>query len=125
MCFLVERMHAFFDWVWCLFAKRRLETAIVGLDGAGKTTLLNYLRTGSFSSQVVPTIGFEMSEVRKGGVVFRVWDLGGKKRFRSMWERYCQGADVILFVVDASARETLDIAVSEFQNVVSTPSLLG
>ncbi|OIR56127.1 MAG: uncharacterized protein A8A55_3127 [Amphiamblys sp. WSBS2006] len=26
---------------------------------------------------------------------------------------------------NASARETLDIAVSEFQNVVSTPSLLG
>ena len=28
--------------------------------------------------------------------IIRSWDLGGQPRFRSMWERYCRGANAIV-----------------------------
>jgi len=30
----------------------------------------------------------------------KCWDLGGQTRFRSGWQRYAMGCDVILYVVD-------------------------
>jgi ADP-ribosylation factor-like protein 8 len=44
-----------------------------------------------------------MHKVQKGKVTIKVWDLGGQKKFRGMWERYCRGVEVIVFVVDASS----------------------
>jgi len=37
-----------------------------------------------------------------------MWDLGGQPRFRESWEKYCRGADGILFVVDSSEREMME-----------------
>lgn len=46
-----------------------------------------------------------MRKVAKGNVVIKLWDVGGQKRFRSLWERYCRRVDAIVFVVDASEGE--------------------
>lgn len=32
----------------------------------------------------------------------QLWDIGGQPRFRSMWERYCRGVQVIVYVVPRS-----------------------
>lgn len=41
-------------------------------------------------------VGFNMRKVTKGNVTIKVWDLGGQRRFRTMWERYCRGVSVIV-----------------------------
>ncbi|KAK9950842.1 hypothetical protein M0R45_006308 [Rubus argutus] len=90
-----------------------MELSLVGLQNAGKTSLLNAIATGGYSEDMIPTVGFNMRKVTKGNVTIKVWDLGGQRRFRTMWERYCRGVSVIVYVVDAADRDSVPISRSE------------
>jgi GTPase SAR1 family protein len=46
----------------------------------------------------VPTVAFNFRKVRKGNVTLRIWDVAGQPKFRSMWERYCNGVDAVVCV---------------------------
>eukprot|EP01012_Entosiphon_sulcatum_P028402 TRINITY_DN34342_c0_g1_i1.p1 TRINITY_DN34342_c0_g1~~TRINITY_DN34342_c0_g1_i1.p1 ORF type:complete len:192 (-),score=43.27 TRINITY_DN34342_c0_g1_i1:210-746(-) len=107
-----------------LFANRRLELAVVGLENSGKTTLLGVL-SGGQPQQTLPTIGLNVKQVTRGGVKMKAWDMGGQERFRKEWGRYTQGCDVILFVVDASDPPRLPIARKELHALLEESSLNG
>jgi hypothetical protein len=47
----------------------------------------------------VPTVAFNFRKVRKGRVTLRIWDVAGQPKFRSMWERYCNGVDAVVCVL--------------------------
>lgn len=49
----------------------------MGLQNAGKTTLLGSLATGEYDEDTIPTIGFNLKEIKKGKVGMKMWDLGG------------------------------------------------
>lgn len=72
---------------------------------------------------MIPTVGFNMRKVTKGNVTIKLWDLGGQRRFRSMWERYCRGVSAIVYVVDAADRDSVPISRSELQDLLTKPSL--
>eukprot|EP00871_Galdieria_phlegrea_P001819 jgi/Galph1/2638/GphlegSOOS_G1310.1 len=111
------------DWLKSLFFEQEMELAVLGLQNAGKTTLVNLFATGTFTEDRIPTVGFNLRKVKKGGVTLKVWDLGGQQRFRSMWERYCRGVNVIVFVVDSADRERFATAKLELQEITQRPSL--
>lgn len=102
-----------------------MELTLVGLAGSGKTTLVNTIATGQFLEDSIPTVGFNMRKVQKGNVTIKLWDIGGQKKFRGMWERYCRGVNCIVFVVDAAAHGLLDEAKKELHELVSKPQLNG
>ena len=71
---------------------------------------------------MIPTVGFNMRKITKGNVTikvnlpntfkryfFKLWDIGGQPRFRSMWERYCRGVNAIVFMVDAADEDKLEV----------------
>ena len=93
------------EWLRQAFFKQEMELTLVGLQNSGKTTLVNVIATGSFSEDMIPTVGFNMRKVTKGKVTIKLWDLGGQPRFRSMWERYCRGVHAIVYVVDSADAE--------------------
>ena len=62
---------------------------------------MNSLATGEYDEDTIPTIGFNMKEVKKGKVAMKMWDLGGQPKFRKSWETYCRNTDCIIFVVDS------------------------
>lgn len=107
------------------FFNQEMELTILGLQNAGKTTLVNLLSTGEFSDDRIPTVGFNMRRVKKGGVTLKIWDLGGQARFRTMWERYCRGVSAVVFVVDAADEEHFEIARVELHEILSRPALAG
>eukprot|EP01126_Amoeba_proteus_P024346 TRINITY_DN2453_c0_g1_i1.p1 TRINITY_DN2453_c0_g1~~TRINITY_DN2453_c0_g1_i1.p1 ORF type:complete len:153 (+),score=41.54 TRINITY_DN2453_c0_g1_i1:239-697(+) len=80
-------------------------------------------KTGSFNEEMIPTVGFNMKRVTKGGVSIKLWDIGGQPRFRSMWERYCRGVDAIVFVVDGADHEKFESARKELHDLISKPQL--
>lgn len=102
-----------------------MELTILGLQNAGKTTLVNLISTGNFTEDRIPTVGFNMRRVQKGGVTLKMWDLGGQARFRTMWERYCRGVSAVVFVIDAADEERFDTARVELQDILSRPALDG
>lgn len=88
-----------------LFPKE-IEILVVGLSGSGKTSLIQALAGEEFRQVVVPTVGFANRKVSRRGLTVKVWDLGGQKRFRSMWHRYAGGVQAIL-VSSARGRSKL------------------
>lgn len=117
--------QAFLTWLRSLFFKQEMELSLVGLQNAGKTSLVNAIATGGYSEDMIPTVGFNMRKVTKGNVTIKMWDLGGQRRFRTMWERYCRGVSAILYIVDAADRDSIPVAKSELQDLVSKSSLEG
>ena len=71
-------------------------------------------RIVQWSEDVVPTVAFNFRKIRKGNVTLKIWDvagtllstsyppslhsdiLTGQPKFRTMWERYCNGVDAIV-----------------------------
>jgi len=48
--------------------------------------------------------------MKKGNVSIRLWDLGGQPRYRDSWEKYCSSSDCIIYIVDASDKDQIDVA---------------
>ncbi|KAF6260021.1 P-loop containing nucleoside triphosphate hydrolase protein [Scenedesmus sp. NREL 46B-D3] len=113
------------DWLRSLFFKREMELSLIGLQNAGKSSLVNVLTTGSFHEDMIPTVGFNMRKVTKGGVTIKMWDLGGQPRFRSLWERYCRGVQAIVYVVDAADHDAIQVSAKELTALLTKPSLQG
>ena len=53
-----------------------LRILMLGLDAEGKTTILYKLKLGE-SLNSVPTIGFNVEEVKYKNLNFLIWDIGG------------------------------------------------
>ncbi|KAI8536495.1 hypothetical protein RHMOL_Rhmol10G0261300 [Rhododendron molle] len=102
-----------------------MELSLVGLQSAGKTSLVHAIATGGYSEDMIPTVGFNMRKVTKGNVTIKLWDLGGQRRFRGMWERYCRGVSTIVYVVDAADRDSIPISRSELHDLLTKPTLSG
>ncbi|ORX38586.1 ADP-ribosylation factor family-domain-containing protein [Kockovaella imperatae] len=111
------------NWLRSLFFAKHLEVTIVGLQASGKTSLVNVLGSDQWSEDVVPTVAFNMRTVRKGNVTMKVWDVAGQPKFRGMWDRYCRGADAIIYVVDAADSKSIPTATSELHALIALPAL--
>ncbi|ONK61312.1 uncharacterized protein A4U43_C08F28410 [Asparagus officinalis] len=118
-------LDSILNWLRSLFFKQEMELSLIGLQNAGKTSLVNAIATGGYHEDQIPTVGFNMRKVTKGNVTIKLWDLGGQRRFRTMWERYCRGVSAILYVVDAADWDSVPIAKSELFDLLAKPSLHG
>ncbi|EGR28114.1 hypothetical protein IMG5_182990 [Ichthyophthirius multifiliis] len=105
-----------------LFSKKEMRILMLGLDAAGKTTILYRLKLGEVV-QSVPTIGFNVESVEYKNIKFTVWDVGGQDKIRLLWRHYFQGTQGLIFVVDSSDRERIDIAKEELQRMLSEDEL--
>jgi small GTP-binding protein len=93
-----------FSWFRNRFVSKPSKVVMIGLDGAGKTTILMQMKLGEHT-QTVPTIGFNLEELRFGKVKMQVWDLGGQDKVRVLWDRYLKEVDGVIFVIDSMDRD--------------------
>jgi len=93
-------MGGIFSWMKNQLFSKPSKVVMIGLDGAGKTTILMQMKLGEHT-QTVPTIGFNLEELRFGKVKMQVWDLGGQDKVRVLWERYLKEVNGVIFVVDS------------------------
>jgi len=105
-----------------LFSGSKLEVVLIGLENSGKTTLLNQLCMGE-ALPTAPTIGLNVKQVKKGGVTMKMWDLGGQAQYRPEWGRYTKGCDAIIFLLDASNKETISTSKKELHLLLEDKEL--
>jgi small GTP-binding protein len=96
--------------IWeTLFYKKELRSLMLGLDAAGKTTILYKMKLGDLVTSV-PTIGFNVETVEFEKIKFTIWDVGGQDKIRSLWHHYFNNTQALIYVVDSSDKERIEIA---------------
>lgn len=114
-------LRGFYDEVTYVPERR---VVLLGVDGAGKSALLECLKklcaagskastgaapalTSERLSSLAPTVGLNVAKLETGRERLLVWDLGGAAPLRSIWRRYVEDAEALIFVVDAAAPESV------------------
>lgn len=103
---------------------KNLELVIIGLENSGKTTLVGQLCNGQ-PGNAGPTIGVDIKNFKRGGLNMKVWDLGGQAQYRQEWGKFLRGADAIIYVMDASNKESLSIAKRELHSTLDDRAVSG
>ena len=93
-------------WSTLFNMNKEAKILLLGLDGAGKTTIIYQFKLGE-QVVAIPTIGFNVEEVKYKNITFTMWDVGGQERIRNMWHHYIDNSDALIFVVDSADRERI------------------
>ena len=104
------------------FGKKEMRILMLGLDAAGKTTILYKLKLGEVVSSV-PTIGFNVETLEYKKIKFTVWDVGGQDKIRLLWRHYYQNTQGLIFVVDSSDKDRVDLAKEELHRMLGEEEL--
>ena len=61
----------------------------------------------------VPTVGFNVEYLKYENVNFQVWDIGGQSEIRPYWRCYYENTNAIVFAIDSSDKDRMDIVKHE------------
>jgi GTPase SAR1 family protein len=77
--------------------------------------------------KIVQTFGLNVADIEILGYKVKLWDMGGKKDFRTMWKEYYKSCHALIYVVDASDPEIerLEESKKEFDNLTRERDLEG
>eukprot|EP00658_Telonema_sp_P-2_P077696 TRINITY_DN7088_c0_g3_i15.p1 TRINITY_DN7088_c0_g3~~TRINITY_DN7088_c0_g3_i15.p1 ORF type:complete len:183 (-),score=35.66 TRINITY_DN7088_c0_g3_i15:569-1117(-) len=103
----------------------RLRLLVLGLDSAGKTTTIQCLTEGHPPETTLPTMDMQLAQFERNGIKFSIWDVGGQEMLRPQWRNQYSRTDGVLFVLDASDRERLEIAKQELHSLLRETALAG
>ena len=70
----------------------------------GKSSLLSLLQGREVQEERVPTVGLEVEDSVLNGKKCSIWDLGGQKRFKFMWQDFLKGAGLAVIVCDSTEK---------------------
>jgi len=105
-----------------LFRKKETKILMLGLDAAGKTEIIFKLKLGEVVT-TVPTIGFYVQIVQFKSIKFTVFGVGGETKFRPLYQHYFQDTQGLIFVVDSSDKERIDLAREELHKILEDEEL--
>lgn len=96
---------------------------MLGLDAAGKTTILYKLKLNE-SVHTIPTIGFNVEEVKVGKrLTFTIWDVGGQEKIRPLWRHYFTNCSALVFVIDCSDEVRIGEARKELFSIMNSEEM--
>ncbi|CAK4651131.1 hypothetical protein LEN26_016860 [Aphanomyces euteiches] len=95
---------------------------LLGLDSAGKTTILYHLRLHKVIP-TVPTLDFNAETLHLHGLTLNLWDVGGQDTLRPYWRHHFTGTQGIVFVIDSSDNERVELAKAELHGVLHDDQL--
>ena len=72
-----------------------------------------------------PTLGFNVETVQYENITFQMWDLGGQTELRPYWRCYYPKTNAIVFVIDSSDKERLEIVKQELFLLLQEEDLQG
>ncbi|XP_051559563.1 ADP-ribosylation factor-like protein 13B isoform X4 [Myxocyprinus asiaticus] len=103
---------------------RKVTLVMVGLDNAGKTATVRGIQ-GESPSDVAPTVGFSKVDLKQGKFQVTIFDLGGGKRIRGIWNNYYSESYGVVFVVDSSDVQRIQETRDTMAEVLRHPRIAG
>jgi small GTP-binding protein len=93
---------------------------MMGAFAAGKTSLASRFVRSVFSEKYFTTVGVKIDKhivrVDSRDLALILWDLHGEDEFQRVRKSYLRGSSGILLVVDGTRRQTLQTAVSMYDD---------
>ena len=71
------------------------------------------------------TEGYNVESLNVNGFLLNVWDIGGKDDYRNFWRHYYTGTQGLVFVIDSSDTDRLEISREEIVEVLSDEQLIN
>jgi ADP-ribosylation factor-like protein 3 len=96
----------------------------LGLDNAGKTTILKALAQET-PTNIAPTRGFNVKQIKRGNVEFDIWDIGGQKPLRAYWSGYYDKVRGLVWVIDSADTRRMEETGSELAALLQEEKLAG
>ncbi|XP_076827450.1 ADP-ribosylation factor-like protein 13B [Brachyhypopomus gauderio] len=103
---------------------KKVTLLMVGLDNAGKTATVRGIQ-GENPVNVAPTVGFSKVDLKRGKFQVTIFDLGGGKRIRGIWENYYSESHGVVFVVDSSDIQRIHETRATMAEVLRHPRIDG
>ncbi|KIR25079.1 ADP-ribosylation factor-like 2 [Cryptococcus deuterogattii 99/473] len=103
---------------------KEMRVLFLGLDNAGKTTILKKLNNES-TSDISPTLGFNIKSLIRDGYTLNIWDVGGQRTLRPYWTNYFESTDAVVWVVDSSDRMRMNDCRNELKELLHEERLAG
>lgn len=110
--------------------------ALLGVESCGKSSILEWLKTYMTKSnpptsisrpstlqKMTPTVGLNVAKLYHSGDKLLIWDLGGARSLRSIWDRYVDEAHALIWVVDSTDETTLQESCEALKKLVARPHL--
>ena len=104
--------------------EKELRLLILGLDNAGKTTVVKKF-LGEDTSEIAPTLGFQIKTVFHNGFKLNFWDVGGQTTIRSYWRNYFEQTEGLIWVVDSTDKLRLQDCKNELVGLLQQEKLAG
>jgi Ras-related protein Rab-8A len=98
-----------------------IKVIVIGDSMVGKTQLTIRFSEGTFSQQVMTTIGvdFKVKEVAVNGAKYKmqIWDTAGQERFRTITQSYYRRARGVVIVFDWSKPDSFQHLAGWFESL--------
>ncbi len=105
-----------------VFEKKQVRILMLGLDAAGKTTTMYRIKINE-TVKTIPTIGFNVEEMNYKNLKMIMWDIGGQGKLMELLKHYYEGTDALIYVVDSSDRERMEINYETLNKMLLEPEL--
>ena len=107
-------------------ATQKLIFLIIGLENSGKSTLVSVLK-GQFNPNCRPSLGFRPVSLKYDDMTtIKLYDVGGGKNIRGIWNNYFHEVHGVVFVVDSACPdETLEDTVQVANSTLGHKYLQG
>lgn len=111
---------------------------MLGVDSAGKSSILEWIRLMPSTmnttwppsntpppnlEKMMPTVGLNVFNLRLRNETLLIWDLGGAKKLRPIWDPYVAQAEAVIWVVDASDATRLHESAQCLRTIMEKPHL--
>ena len=105
-----------------MFKEKPTRVLMLGLDAAGKTTILYKLQLNELVTSI-PTIGFNVEQLKYKGLDMTIWDVGGQDKIRALWRFYFENTDALIYVVDSADPDNIAVSKTELHDLLAKPAL--
>ncbi|XP_063386488.1 ADP-ribosylation factor 4-like [Cydia fagiglandana] len=103
--------------------KSPIRILILGLNGGvGKTTVLYRLKDGTTINSY-HTTGYNFETVTRNNISYEMFDIGGGDKLIPLWKHYFQSTKAIIFVVDSTDKERLNVVEQELHRLLTDTEL--
>ncbi|MHA1799769.1 MAG: GTP-binding protein [Candidatus Helarchaeota archaeon] len=101
----------------------KIKLVMLGEYAVGKTSFIRQFTKKRFTGQYKPTIGAEITKMRlrfRNNIVdLMIWDVAGQIAFKSMADRFIQGANMAILIYDVTRPETFKLIKDWYKQILT------